>query len=77
MAYLPANNSSDGAHSSRDGDMVMKNGLMRIFWPTDAPTSSDPGVIVGWRNSDLDVLVVAILQHVEVYIALTASSFFY
>lgn len=55
----------------------MKNGLMRIFWPTDAPTSSDPGVIVGWRNSDLDVLVVAILQHVEVYIALTASSFFY
>lgn len=50
--------------------MVMKNGLMRIFWPTDAPTSSESGVIVGWRNSDSDVLVVAILQHVEVCIAI-------
>ncbi|TLD19363.1 N-acetylglucosaminyl transferase component Gpi1 [Venturia nashicola] len=64
-AYLLANNSSDGAHFSRDGDMVMKNGLTRIFWPTDAPTSSEPGVIVGWRNSDSDVLVVTILHHVE------------
>jgi phosphatidylinositol glycan class Q protein len=66
VAYLPVNNSSAEALSSRNGDMVMKNGLMRIFWPTDAPTSPDPGVIVGLRNSDLDVLVVAILQHVEV-----------
>ncbi|KAE9984824.1 hypothetical protein EG328_008226 [Venturia inaequalis] len=64
-ASLPVNNSSDGARFSRDGDMVMKNGLMRIFWPTDAPTSAEPGVIVGWRNSDSDVLVVTILQHVE------------
>jgi hypothetical protein len=68
------NNSSEGAHSSRNGDIVMKNGLMRIFWPTDAPTSSEPGVVVGWRNSDLDVLVVAILQHVEVRIATLVKS---
>jgi len=46
--------------------MVVNHGLMRIFWPSDAPSSSNPGVIVGWRNSDLDVLVVAILQDVEV-----------
>jgi hypothetical protein len=76
VAYLPANNSSAEALSSRYGDIIMKNGLMRIFWPTDAPTSPDPGVIVGWRNSDLDVLVVAILQHVEVCIAVSLLEIF-
>ncbi|KAF2011648.1 Gpi1-domain-containing protein [Aaosphaeria arxii CBS 175.79] len=45
--------------------MVAHNGLMRIFWPSDAPTSLLPGVLVGWRNSDLDVFVVSILQEVE------------
>ncbi|OCK80666.1 N-acetylglucosaminyl transferase component Gpi1 [Lepidopterella palustris CBS 459.81] len=46
-------------------DMVTNNGLMRIFWPSDAPTGQAPGVLVGWRNSDLDVFVVAVLQDVE------------
>lgn len=40
-------------------------GLMRIFWPLDIPRTSSPGVIVGWRNSELDFLVVAILEEVE------------
>ncbi|KAF2501687.1 Gpi1-domain-containing protein [Lophium mytilinum] len=46
--------------------MVTNNGLMRIFWPSDAPTTPTPGVLVGWRNSELDVFVVAILQDVEI-----------
>jgi phosphatidylinositol glycan class Q protein len=46
--------------------MVASNGLFRIFWPSDAPVISNPGVIIGWRNSEHDVLVVAILHDVEV-----------
>ncbi|PQE31765.1 N-acetylglucosaminyl transferase component protein [Rutstroemia sp. NJR-2017a WRK4] len=42
------------------------DGLMRIFWPRDIPRSDSPGIIVGWRNSGLDVFVVAILEEVEV-----------
>lgn len=42
------------------------HGLMRVFWPSDAPNNDRPGVLVGWRNSELDVLVVGILQDVEV-----------
>lgn len=38
---------------------------MRIFWPSDAPTVASPGVIVGFRNSDLDLFVVAILYDVK------------
>ena len=45
--------------------MVASNGLMRIFWPSDAPTASTPGVLVGWRNSDFDILVVGILHNVD------------
>ncbi|KAF7544701.1 hypothetical protein G7046_g9733 [Stylonectria norvegica] len=41
------------------------DGLMRVFWPTDIPKSVRPGVVVGWRNSTLDVFVVAILEDVE------------
>ncbi|KAI0189501.1 N-acetylglucosaminyl transferase component-domain-containing protein [Xylaria flabelliformis] len=41
------------------------DGLMRVFWPSDIATSDLPGVLVGWRNSDLDVVVVAILDHVD------------
>jgi phosphatidylinositol glycan class Q protein len=41
-------------------------GLMRIFWPSDAPRSPSPGVLVGFQNSDSDVFVVGILQQVEV-----------
>jgi hypothetical protein len=41
---------------------------MRVFWPTDIAKSDLPGVIVGWRNSGLDVVVVAVLDHVDVSI---------
>jgi len=46
--------------------MVTHNGLMRVFWPSDAPRSSLPGVLVGFRNSDTDVFVVGVLEGVEV-----------
>ena len=39
---------------------------MRVFWPSDAPKDGISGILVGWRNSDLDVLVVSVLQGVEV-----------
>jgi len=45
--------------------MPEQDGLMRIFWPLDIPRTASPGVIVGWRNSELDFLVVAILEDVE------------
>ncbi|KAI1842370.1 hypothetical protein JX266_011411 [Neoarthrinium moseri] len=45
--------------------MPEHDGLMRVFWPTDIATSDLPGVIVGWRNSGLDVVVVAVLDHVD------------
>ncbi|KAJ0424075.1 muts domain V-domain-containing protein [Aspergillus carlsbadensis] len=41
------------------------DGLLRIFWPYDLPRSSAPGVIVGWRNSELDLFVLAVLEDVE------------
>lgn len=46
--------------------MVTANGLLRIFWPSDSPRSKVGGTILGWRNSDLDIFVVSILQDVEV-----------
>jgi hypothetical protein len=48
--------------------MVTHTGLMRVFWPSDVPHSSLQGVLVGFRNSESDVFVVAILQDVEVRI---------
>lgn len=45
--------------------MPEHEGLMRVFWPTDIATSTAPGVVVGWRNSSLDVVVIAVLDHVE------------
>jgi phosphatidylinositol glycan class Q protein len=45
--------------------MGTHNGLMRVFWPSDAPRDASPGVLVGFRNSESDVFVVAILQEVE------------
>ncbi|CAN8105099.1 unnamed protein product [Discula destructiva] len=45
--------------------MPEHDGLMRIFWPIDIPRSDLPGVVVGWRNSKLDVFVVAILEAVD------------
>lgn len=46
--------------------MPEHDGLMRIFWPIDLPRSELAGVVVGWRNSGLDVFVVAILDAVDV-----------
>ena len=46
--------------------MVEANGLLRIFWPSDSPRSKSQGTLIGWRNSPLDLFVVAILQNVEV-----------
>lgn len=48
---------------------------MRVFWPSDAPRDSLPGVLVGFHNSATDFLVVGILQgvdfrHVELALAL-------
>lgn len=42
------------------------NGLMRVFWPLDFPRNSQTGVLVGWRNSKLDVFVVDIMNGVDV-----------
>lgn len=50
----------------RNVDMVTNNGLMRIFWPSDTPTKPTAGVLVGWRNSELDIFVVTVLREVEV-----------
>lgn len=46
--------------------MIAPNALMRIFWPTDLVRSEKAGVILGWRNSDLDMVVVTILFEVDV-----------
>ena len=45
--------------------MIAVDGLLRVFWPSDAPRSEEQGTIVGWRNSPLDIFVVSILQEVE------------
>jgi hypothetical protein len=58
------NNSGAAVRFKRS--MVANNGLMRVFWPLDAPRTESSGTIVGWRNSDLDFFVVAILEDVEV-----------
>ena len=46
--------------------MTSYDGLMRIFWPADIPKSDFPGVIVGWKNSELDFFVVAVLDVADV-----------
>lgn len=46
--------------------MVTNNGLMRIFWPSDASAGSSAGVLLGWRNSGLDFFVVTVMRDVEV-----------
>lgn len=50
--------------------MVMNDGLLRVFWPYGVAQSSSPGVIVGWRNSEFDLFVVSVLEHVEVSFAI-------
>jgi hypothetical protein len=49
-----------------DDKMIMSDGLLRVFWPYDLPRSSSTGVIVGWRNSALDLFVLTVLEDVEV-----------
>jgi phosphatidylinositol glycan class Q protein len=62
-----SSSSAEGPSSGVAGwDMVTQNGLIRVFWPSDAPRGSIPGVLVGFRNSDTDVFVVGILEGVEV-----------
>ena len=46
--------------------MVQVHKLLRVFWPQDVSQSAARGVVVGWKNSELDVLVVAVLEDVEV-----------
>jgi phosphatidylinositol glycan class Q protein len=53
--------------------MVEHDGLMRVFWPTDIRRSDRAGVVVGWRNSTLDVFVVTILEYVDVSFFLAKS----
>lgn len=43
------------------------DGMLRVFWPNTLIRSTTPGVIVGWRNSALDLFVVTILEDVEVH----------
>ncbi|KAF4556155.1 N-acetylglucosaminyl transferase component (Gpi1)-like protein [Elsinoe fawcettii] len=45
--------------------MTTQNDLMRVFWPSDLSNISRPGVLVGWRNSELDIIVISLLQDVE------------
>lgn len=49
--------------------MIMSDGLLRVFWPYDLLRSTAPGVIVGWRNSELDLFVLTVLEDVEVSFA--------
>ena len=46
--------------------MVAANGLLRVFWPSDITRARTQGTIVGWKNAELDLFVVSILQDVEV-----------
>jgi hypothetical protein len=50
----------------KNDNMLMSDGLLRVFWPYDLPRSSSSGVIVGWRNSELDLFVLTVLEDVEV-----------
>ncbi|KAL9116054.1 MAG: hypothetical protein Q9227_000422 [Pyrenula ochraceoflavens] len=45
--------------------MVVHDGLLRIFWPNDIRRSATPGVMVGWKNSDLDLFVVTVLEEID------------
>lgn len=48
--------------------MVESNdGMLRVFWPNSLTRTTTPGVIVGWRNSELDLFVITVLEDVEVF----------
>ncbi|KAF2760842.1 N-acetylglucosaminyl transferase component Gpi1 [Pseudovirgaria hyperparasitica] len=48
-----------------EDDMVVTNGLMRIFWPSGTHHASQNGVLLGWKNSELDFFVVCVMLDVE------------
>ncbi|KAB8218077.1 muts domain V-domain-containing protein [Aspergillus novoparasiticus] len=51
--------------ANKDDNMLMSDGLLRVFWPYDLPRSSSQGVIIGWKNSELDLFVLTVLEDVE------------
>ncbi|QSS63562.1 N-acetylglucosaminyl transferase component Gpi1 [Histoplasma capsulatum] len=50
---------------AREINSMLSDGLLRVFWPNDIPKSTSPGVIVGWRNSEFDLFVLTVFEHVE------------
>jgi phosphatidylinositol N-acetylglucosaminyltransferase subunit Q len=46
--------------------MVTNDGFLRIFWPNGLYRSTTPGVMVGWKNSDIDIFIVTILEDADV-----------
>ena len=46
--------------------MVTNDGLLRIFWPNRVSGTATSGVMVGWRNSETDIFIIAILEDAEV-----------
>ena len=43
------------------------NGFLRIFWPVDVYSGDGAaGVMVGWKNSETDVVVVTIIDSANV-----------
>ena len=67
-AYLRENSYAAEGLSSPilNNDMVAANATLRIFWPCDIACTTEQGVLVGWRNSVLDLFVVTVLRGVEV-----------
>ncbi|KAJ9611463.1 pig-Q [Cladophialophora chaetospira] len=49
-------------------DIMVENsdGMLRVFWPNNLTRTTSPGVIVGWRNSNLDLFVITVLEDVEI-----------
>ena len=39
--------------------------LLRIFWPSTLFSNGEPGVIIGWRNSDTDLTVITVLENAD------------
>ncbi|KAK6359616.1 phosphatidylinositol N-acetylglucosaminyltransferase subunit gpi1 [Orbilia brochopaga] len=42
--------------------MDIQPALMRVFWPCGLPRKENSGLLVGWRNSESDIFVVALLN---------------
>ena len=43
-----------------------RHDLLRVFWPNNLTRATTPGVIVGWRNSETDLLVVTVLEDADI-----------